>query len=906
MTSPRPIVPLKNHCSIIYDHTLYVYSPDAFQALPLARNASWSRLPNGVSVTGATCVKGGLDGDSNDPALYIVGGQTNSSVSNYSGIQRYSFRKKSWDTINPVSAVTANRINHGAAYLNASSAILVYGGSQNGDAGLSTETFLMLMYPPYRVQAYSSAAPAVTKPFVLAWDDQQAVMVGGTTSNQKVFIFHPNPGWYDLGLTLPTGLPDSSLARCNMQLLDDGMKVLQTYYMNESPNRVTRNVLLNPGYQPATYGQTIGDATTSKATPPVARTRLIDRRQIDRQNYPIYNATNAPTEFRSHFDLASGDGLVAVVGGDSNSSVVVFNSNQNRWIDSSALFGSQIPLTTSSRSSSSTSPTSTATASATRSPSTTPAAVSGDGDSGQSNTLAILGGVLGGICGLVGILIILLLWLRSVRKRRRAERARAERKRSPSSDKVFRGDNSFEETGMQPLSKQAQPMGRSPVPSAVPSDAGAVAAFAHRFDEKRLESGLAAGSQPGSRLNPNHVVNHQSPSGLHKNKGKGGLVISRPMLPDLGDYHDRPSIDLGKATPATSAPPVLPPVAVGGLATKTSLDQRKTDEGWATYFQSYASESPQDNRATVGTVATAATDMSDKSQNARPISRKGGGGGFWPSSSGSMSTPKTKLPRCDSEGNPLTQFTVSTSSPNLETTTSTHTSKNLSVIQPISAKISRAESLSTEHTSDDDYEDDHISEHGRGSLYSHQHNDHTSWTPVGNTRSGPPERPLRSPSMRVGALEFPMPTSTSEQTLHSTSTGRSSIPSFPVPAAMGRPRPPSSNLARTSVTGHPAPMHFAATMTPLGDHHPNKSLAGHSHKSSNTVFHGGPAVQDYFGPGPDPAYPEPAYKLPDSTDMSWINLGTPSHHEPIPSTVSPQDELTALPMRTVPTNHDPA
>src|SRR5271168_3882014 len=123
MAPPSPPVALKNHCSVIYNNVLYVYSPDAFQILPLEPNTQWSREPNGVSVTGATCVLGGLDGDNSKPALYVVGGATNSSFTSYPGLQRYSILDKLWQTITPIVPVTQNRLRPGTAYLNASSAI---------------------------------------------------------------------------------------------------------------------------------------------------------------------------------------------------------------------------------------------------------------------------------------------------------------------------------------------------------------------------------------------------------------------------------------------------------------------------------------------------------------------------------------------------------------------------------------------------------------------------------------------------------------------------------------------------------------------------------------------------------------------------------------------------------------
>src|ERR1700761_590495 len=135
MSAPKPPIAFKNHCSIIHDGVIYVYSPDAFQTLELKEGAKWQEETNGVSVTGAVCVKGGVDGDNSKAALYVVGGATNASTTDYTGLQRYSIEDKSWETVVPVVNVTQNRLNHGAAYMNASSTLVVYGGSQNDDTG---------------------------------------------------------------------------------------------------------------------------------------------------------------------------------------------------------------------------------------------------------------------------------------------------------------------------------------------------------------------------------------------------------------------------------------------------------------------------------------------------------------------------------------------------------------------------------------------------------------------------------------------------------------------------------------------------------------------------------------------------------------------------------------------------
>src|SRR5256885_4105340 len=170
MSTPLPPAALKGQCSIIFNNTLYVYSPDALQSLPLRPNAQWSQEPMGVSLTGATCVFGGVDGDNSKPALYVVGGSTNSSSVQYTGLQRYSILDKAWKTITPVVTVTEDRQHHGAYYMADTSTILVYGGSQTGDSGPSTQTFLIATYPPYDVHSYQSTAPPVVNPIMLPWD----------------------------------------------------------------------------------------------------------------------------------------------------------------------------------------------------------------------------------------------------------------------------------------------------------------------------------------------------------------------------------------------------------------------------------------------------------------------------------------------------------------------------------------------------------------------------------------------------------------------------------------------------------------------------------------------------------------------------------------------------------------
>lgn len=859
MASPKPPVALSNQCSIIHDNTLYVYSPDAFQILPLSKNATWTQQENGVSVTGALCIKGGLDGDSNNPALYVVGGATNGSVSTYSGLQRYSIRDKKWETINPISAVTANRQNHGATYLNASSAILIYGGSQNG-AAFSTETYLMLMYPPYRVQAYSSQSmPAVSQPFLLPFTEDKALMVGGGNGNQRIFTFHPDPGWQDLGVALPFMLPSPSTAQVNLQSLADGTRILQTFYTNESPNRVVRNVLTNPGFVPAPYGTTIGDGSSAP------RSRLL-RRQLSQSTYPAYNSTNVPRQVRTGASLASDSQQVALVGGDSNSTIALFDPSKNSWVDTEALFGNtQQPLTTSSSTTVSSTPTPTSepseTIAAVPSASTTAAAKHEDN---QSNSLAILGGVLGGICGLAAILIISLLWLRSV-KRRKAHEAAMKKKQESSNypDDKARGLGIADTGSSTPLSQQAQPMGRSPVPSTVLTERDSLAMFGANPQQEKQSMEASGQRVAGSKLNPNHAANTSSGSAFFKSNNKTPLTISKPMLPDLGDYQERPSVDLGKATPSNAAP-VLPPVAI---ASQQNADQRKTDEGWAKYFQA-----DKEEKVKQADPAFAVSYEDDpRRSTSRPSTAKGGGTGFWPGSGApSSSNRSTKLPTRDSAGNVLTTSTVTTASPSLAVGHENPQTRNMSVAAPAKAKFSSGDSISTDHSSDDGYEDDEVDAYSDARDSTYQQN---AWNPIGSTWSGPSQRPLRPPSVRIGANAFPPPTNISEETTNTSGSRGSSIPAFPLPkSAIGRADTTDQYIGTTTVQRPENPY------APKNPYAPTNPYA-HARKSSNTMqFSNARPSSDYFGPPPPTASSQGTFgKGHDSNDMSWLNLGTPAH-----------------------------
>jgi hypothetical protein len=714
MPAPTPPVPFKDHCSIIYDNTLYVYSPEAFQTLSLKDGAKWKEEANGVSVTGAVCAKGGVDGDNSKPALYVVGGTANESSPDYSGLQRYSIRDNSWETIDPVVRVTQHRHNHGVAYINASSTLLIYGGSQqDGYAGASSETFLMDTFPPYRVQAYSSLAPPTVKPYMLHWSEDRALMVGGSDWNQRVFTFGPADGWQDLGLALPAPLPEQPAAQAAVFTLDDGSRILQTFQLDQTPISVTINVLLNPGGQLASFNETVGQPTTITVSPsPVPTARV--KRQTFLFNYPPYDPSNSPDTTRSGFSIAQGEnGLVAFVGGDSDSSITFFNQTGNGWAQATALLGDQ-PQTTSS-----TRPISTATSLPTSSP--TAAALSG-GHSAR-HSMVILGGVLGGVCALAAILVIILLILRNIRRDKRRELEKERHSTTPD-DKTWT-DINFEEGGIQPLARQGQPMGRSPVTSIVgaPVESGQSTMLQPHPLGKNLIRRVSSDAMPKSQA---AFEGRPSFTQSRLNREKNPPTISRPMNPFLGHFV-RPSIDLGRATPASPIAPINATAMAAVPIPQRNRSQRKTDEAWARYFNG---EKNDPTNPYVG--------------HTRGKSRETQGA-FWPGTGvPEKSTRSPKFAFRDSSGRPLQAQTVTMASPLLE--------QGPAGLKERNAVVSVGDYVS----SDGAYEDVLDGAFSSGIPDSI----HDAWSPMGRDSNSTGPRP---------------------KTEHSTDTNSSGIPVFPMP-----------------------------------------------------------------------------------------------------------------------------
>ena len=457
MSLPIPPMTLEGHCSVIYNNTLYVYMPEAFISLPLSLHGEWKSLPPGESVSDAVCVEGGISGGNNDSdaALYVVGGT--SSNSSYPGLQRYLFEDERWETITPSSKVTQSLLRHGATYLKASSSILVYGGSQAGSTVPSAQGFSISTTSPYRVSSLiSQGAPPVVSPSLLSWDDQTAVLIGGSSTNTNVFLFTEKGGWVKFGVFLTANISDKGVA---MVLGSDGSKVLEIFDMSVFPNTVNSTALADANGIPAPSGQWVGTARSSSSLSSHTR-----RQGVTLASFPAYNGSLAPTTIRSSFSLAqSSNGTVVISGGSSTDYLCIFDQFQNSWVNATKLFNGDKEVQQPSATSSSTmTAASTATPSSSTSPSSSPAIATNPPAVGSNGSLKmIIGATLGTLLGLAAILIIILLVLRRQTGRQKPQGSNNARRYSADNKNRL----SFQDQGLEPLARAAYPMALGPVPS---------------------------------------------------------------------------------------------------------------------------------------------------------------------------------------------------------------------------------------------------------------------------------------------------------------------------------------------------------------------------------------------------------------------------------------------------------
>ncbi|GKT83045.1 pre-mRNA splicing factor CLF1 [Colletotrichum tofieldiae] len=428
MKLPEPKVALENICSVIHDNVLYTYAAGAFQSLALEEGAEWKTLSQGESVTGAVCV-GSTPKDASQAGLYIVGGKATSA--DYRGLQKFTYATGKWESITPQDPVTQNRLLHGATYLPGTDQIVMYGGSQDGYSGPSTQTFVVGASAPYNTRAFSSTAAPVVNPMLLTWSDTQAVLVGGSTTNNKIMLFNPDTVWTDSGATLAEPLTkDTTAIKAVIMNGDDGSKSLYTFDLSTTPNEVKRIVLIDASGAPVANSAAVSKKTTRETA------SEFEKRALTLSDWPAYNSTLAPTGTRLNYALAQGsDGLVVFAGGSGsvNDPLCMFNARENSWEDAVQKLSEQEVLITSESTSSASSTTATSTVSSSSSSatafSTLPASVSASASASSaasSETAAagapaavgantILGIVLGTI---TGIMILLGLILFCIRRRR--------------------------------------------------------------------------------------------------------------------------------------------------------------------------------------------------------------------------------------------------------------------------------------------------------------------------------------------------------------------------------------------------------------------------------------------------------------------------------------------------------
>lgn len=559
---------LDGHCSILHDNTLYVYTPSKLLSLSLKKGAKWKELGQGHSVTNAECTKGLVDGDNDHPALYVVGGETDSP--DYSGLQRYSLLDHKWKTLPVNGDDLQKRVKHAAIFLRPSSSILVYAGTTDENPNPSTQTFLVDVEPPYRVRSFNSTVPPAIAPLLLPWSEDEAVMVGGGAENKKIYSFSGSKTvWTDTGARLKKPLPDRSTVKCATVSGDDGSKVLQVFDMGVSPNTVTRYVLLGADGSPASPGKTVGSVSELKSS---SKKRRSKRDGLSLSDYPSYDDKHAPETTRNGFSLAqTPDGKVVLSGGaDKKHAVSIFDQSENSWVDTEQLFlgsstsssvsSSTATSTSTSSSSSSSSSTSSSSSSLSASASATIDAAptsSGSGaaaakpsDDGKNHTLTIVGATLGAVLGLAAILILILLFLGWKKKKAKYPNGKGGEQ---DKDRL-----SFQDQGMEPLTKSMQPMGRGGAPSGTDSWA-LVAGQADSNPRKpppATFNDFNFGTEKG-RSPLRNVENNNVPDGLSKETGGAG-VAGLGAGAALGDNNNNRDASRG---------------------------ERLTDEGWAKYFQ---------------------------------------------------------------------------------------------------------------------------------------------------------------------------------------------------------------------------------------------------------------------------------------------------------------------------------
>ncbi|KAF8422042.1 hypothetical protein EV426DRAFT_607327 [Tirmania nivea] len=321
---PPPSKFLGQHCSALVNGTLYTFTKDAFQSLPLKKGGKWEELPLLFGTRGAACVH--AHQDTPEEALYIIGGTSPNTTmipdNGYKGMQKYTFKTGMWEVIPVPDPIAYNMTNHGAVFLRDTREILLFSGTRWPDEWTpSAMTFLIKTVPPYSITAVSAVlTPPLLAPIVLPWGNDSALIVGGSTANTNLITYSPQGGWRDLGIQLKEGLP---VGKAGAALVsgDDGSRMLLTFDMSASPVKFTRTKVKEPSV--VSYSSSGGTNGLTEA------------------NWPAYNDTYAPQKVETDFALTADAGMLVISGDDSKPSLCIFDTRNNLWKDTTSIFSQQ-------------------------------------------------------------------------------------------------------------------------------------------------------------------------------------------------------------------------------------------------------------------------------------------------------------------------------------------------------------------------------------------------------------------------------------------------------------------------------------------------------------------------------------------------------------------------------------
>ncbi|KAK3330229.1 hypothetical protein B0H66DRAFT_467533 [Apodospora peruviana] len=582
MPLPQPKVPLTDVCSVIFNNTLYTYSADAFQALPLEAGAEWNKLPQGEKVTGGVCV-GTTPGDPSTAALFIIGGK--GGKADYQGIQKFTYSTGKWEAITLPMPVTQERLWHSAAYINTTDTILVYAGSQDGAKVATSQTFTIGASAPYPVLAYQSLAPPTINPILLPWSPSEVALIGGSTWNKQVMLFSQERQWFDSGASLANPLmKDITAVKAVVITGDDGSKSLYTFDMTESPNSVTRTVLFTgPG------------APVPNAVPVAKRALELEEDEVTGErravspltvnDWPKYNSTLAPTATRASYALAlDSDGLAVFAGGNEDDVLCMFDTRSNGWRNATAQLA-QVKILE-DESSSSTSSTSRSFRTSTASESSTTAivaapvaptqasetqpAVASGGHITSTNT--ILGAVLGAIFGLA-ILLFGIYWCIQRQRRQQSHMEAGHVRRSSGISSDEKGGIGFASDSLaRGLSGPGVFRGHQPQGSH--SSFSSMAILMGRVNQQKP-------GQSGPTRNPSNTTNHTRNSSADSTFKAFKSTISKP-IPQAQQPQPQMRDDKGVSFHPNTVEPK--PRNLTGATAMDREDSARRSSGWNRYW----------------------------------------------------------------------------------------------------------------------------------------------------------------------------------------------------------------------------------------------------------------------------------------------------------------------------------